>query len=70
MLGLSFTLLAAGAAAQEQRPGYGPSINITAAKKVAAGVIAECQKNNWNVAVAIVDISGGLVVVRPACSRT
>ena len=61
MLGLSFTLLAAGAAAQDQRPGYGPSINIAAAKKVAAGVIAECQKNNWNVAVAIVDISGGLV---------
>ena len=60
-LGLSFALFAAAAAAQDQRPGYGPSINITAAKKVAAGVVAECQKNGWNVAVAIVDISGGLV---------
>ncbi len=47
--------------AQDQRPGYGPSINIAAAKKIAAGVIAECQKNNWNVAVAIVDTHGGLV---------
>jgi uncharacterized protein GlcG (DUF336 family) len=59
--GLGFTLFATLAAAQDQRPGYGPSINITAAKKIAAGVIAECQKNNWNVAVAIVDTHGGLV---------
>ena len=61
VLGSSIALLAATAAAQEQRPGYGPSINIAAAKKIAAGVIAECQKNNWNVAVAIVDTHGGLV---------
>jgi uncharacterized protein GlcG (DUF336 family) len=60
-LGLSFALFAATAAAQDQRPGYGPSVNITQAKKIAAGVIAECQKNNWNVAVAIVDPHGGLV---------
>ena len=59
-LGLSLALFAATAAAQE-RPGYGPSINIAAAKRIAAGVIAECQKNNWNVAVAIVDTHGGLV---------
>lgn len=45
-VGLSFALFAAAAAAQDQRPGYGPSINITAAKKIAAGAIAECQKNN------------------------
>ena len=31
------------------------------AKKVAAGVVAECQKNGWNVAVAVVDTQGGLV---------
>jgi uncharacterized protein GlcG (DUF336 family) len=60
-LGLSLALLATAAAAQEQRPGYGPAINIAAAKKIAAGTIAECQKNNWNVAVAIVDTHGGLV---------
>jgi glc operon protein GlcG len=60
-LGLSFALFAAVAAAQDQRPGYGPSINIAAAKKIAAGVVAECQNNKWNVAVAIVDIHGGLV---------
>ena len=56
-----FALLAMQVSAQEQRPGYGPSINIAAAKKIAAGVIAECQSNKWNVAVAIVDTHGGLV---------
>lgn len=60
-IGLGLTLLAGVAAAQDQRPGYGPSITTAAAKKVAAGVIAECQKNGWNVAVAIVDTAGGLV---------
>lgn len=49
------------APAQEQRPGYGPSIHLAAAKKIAAGVVAECQNNKWNVAVAIVDTHGGLV---------
>jgi uncharacterized protein GlcG (DUF336 family) len=58
---VSFALFAAQVSAQEQRPGYGPSISVAAAKKVAAGVIAECQKNKWNVAVAIVDTAGGLV---------
>ena len=50
-----------GASAQDRRPDYGPSIDIETAKKVAAGTLAECQKNNWNVAVAIVDTHGYLV---------
>lgn len=58
---VSLALFAAQASAQDVRPGYGPSISTAAAKKVAAGVIAECQKNKWNVAVAIVDTAGGLV---------
>ena len=56
-----FALFAVQVFAQDQRPGYGPSINITAAKKIAAGVIAECQSNKWNVAVSIVDTHGSLV---------
>lgn len=56
-----FALFAVQVLAQEQRPGYGPSINIAAAKKIAAGVIAECQSNKWNVAVAVVDTHGSLV---------
>ena len=61
ILGSIAALFAVTAAAQDQRPGYGPSVNITQAKRIAAGVIAECQKNGWNVAVAIVDPHGSLV---------
>lgn len=40
---------------------YGPSISLDTAKKVAAPALAEAAKNNWTVAVAIVDPSGNLV---------
>ncbi len=58
---LAVALCAAPAAAQDVRPGYGPNINISAAKKIAAGVVAECAGNKWNVAVAVVDTAGNLV---------
>jgi uncharacterized protein GlcG (DUF336 family) len=61
VLGLSLALFAASAAAQEQRPGYGTPVTTATAKKIAAGVLAECAKNNWNVAVAVVDPHGSLV---------
>ena len=53
--------LTVGASAQDKRPEYGTAINAAGAKKVAAGVLAECQKNGWNVAVAVVDNHGFLV---------
>jgi glc operon protein GlcG len=49
------------ALAQDRRPDYGPPVNAAQAKKIAAGVLAECQKNSWNVAVAVVDTHGFLV---------
>jgi len=49
-----------GAFAQMPNP-YGPPINLEAAKKAAASAIAEARKNNWTMAVAIIDISGNLV---------
>lgn len=49
------------AMAQDRRPGYGTPVTTATAKKIAAGVIAECQKNGWNVAVAVVDPHGSLV---------
>ena len=61
VIGCAFATFATVAAAQDRRPEYGPSITIGAAKKIAAGAIAECQKNGWNVAVAIVDPHGFLV---------
>ena len=57
---LIFALFTTLATAQ-QRPGYGTAINLAAAKKITAGALAECQKNNWWVAVAIVDNHGFLV---------
>jgi glc operon protein GlcG len=40
---------------------YGPSITLENAKKVAAPALAEAAKNNWTMAVAIVDTAGNLV---------
>jgi uncharacterized protein GlcG (DUF336 family) len=40
---------------------YGTSINAETGKKVAAAALAEARKNNWQMAVAIVDIAGDLV---------
>lgn len=57
---LFFGLFATLGFAQE-RPGYGTAVNVAAAKKMAAGALAECQKNNWRVAVAVVDNHGLLI---------
>src|SRR5262249_33962412 len=40
---------------------YGTSIGVEAAKKVAALAVAEARKNNWQMAISIVDIAGNLV---------
>jgi glc operon protein GlcG len=57
----ALALVASVASAQDRRPSYGSPVNVATAKKIAAGTIAECQKNGWNVAVAIVDNHGVLV---------
>ena len=44
-----------------QAPGYGASINLETARKVATAAAAEGRKNGWTVAVAIVDTAGDLV---------
>jgi glc operon protein GlcG len=61
LLGMALIALAADASAQDKRPDYGPAVNVAAAKEIAARVVAECQKNSWNVAVAVVDTHGFLV---------
>lgn len=40
---------------------YGSSIALDSSRKVAALAIAEAHKNNWTMAIAIVDTSGNLV---------
>jgi uncharacterized protein GlcG (DUF336 family) len=61
VLAASLALAATAVSAQDQRPGYATPVTTATAKKIAAGVLAECAKNNWNVAVAIVDPHGSLV---------
>jgi uncharacterized protein GlcG (DUF336 family) len=40
---------------------YGPAIALESARKVATSALAEARKNNWNMAIAIVDPAGELV---------
>jgi uncharacterized protein GlcG (DUF336 family) len=54
-------LAQAPAAAPAAAPGYGAPIGIENAKKAAGIAIAEARKNNWTMAVAIVDGGGNLV---------
>jgi len=48
------------ALAQMPNP-YGSPISLENAKKAAAPALGEAAKNNWNMAVAIVDPSGNLI---------
>ena len=61
LVAAALAVLTVGASAQDKRPDYGTAVNAAGAKKIAAGVVAECQKNSWNVAVAVVDTHGFLV---------
>ena len=58
---VALAAFAAGASAQDRRPEYGTAVTTAAAKKIAAGTVAECQKNGWNVSVAVVDPHGALL---------
>jgi uncharacterized protein GlcG (DUF336 family) len=53
-------LLAQTPATPPAPPPYGPAITFDAAKKALAAAEAEAKKNNWAVAIAIVDSSGNL----------
>ena len=45
---------------------YGGPIALEAAKKVAAPALAEASRNNWAMAVAVVDGAGALASARSA----
>ena len=66
LLVLFFLLCIASAFAQQPAPSfyltpYGPPVSVETAKKAAAAAIAEARKNNWLMAVAVVDPAGDLV---------
>ena len=60
LVALMLALCVSTALAQMPNP-YGLAISLENAKKAAAPALAEARKNNWNMAVAIVDIAGNLV---------
>jgi glc operon protein GlcG len=57
----SLFMVALLASAQQGPPSYGASISLEDAKKAAAAAEAEARKNNWHMAVTIVDTAGQLV---------
>ena len=57
------------ALAQQATPPYGPAISLEQAKKVLLAGEAEAQKNNWPVAITVVD-SGGFVVAMHRLDNT
>src|SRR5438105_15938629 len=42
-------------------PAYGMPLGVESAKKVAAAAIAEARKNNFTMAISVVDTAGNLV---------
>jgi glc operon protein GlcG len=57
---LIFFFSGISAIAQSPTP-YGPPVSLDNAKKAAAVALAEAHKNNWTMAVAVVDPDGTLV---------
>src|SRR6202521_6248659 len=55
-----FLLCTANGFAQMPNP-YGPPINLENAKRFAVPALVEAAKNNWTMAVAVVDPGGNLV---------
>jgi glc operon protein GlcG len=58
---LTILLCATSARAQQMPNPYGAPISLENAKKAAAIAIAEARKNNWTMALAVVDPNGTLV---------
>jgi uncharacterized protein GlcG (DUF336 family) len=59
-LAVALALAASTIYAQMPNP-YGQSITLENAKRVTAPAIAEARRNNWTMAVAIVDTAGDLI---------
>jgi glc operon protein GlcG len=61
LLALSLAFCSLNAIPQMMPNPYGPPVSVDTAKKAAAVALAEARKNNWNMAVAVVDPNGDLV---------
>jgi uncharacterized protein GlcG (DUF336 family) len=60
-LAATTSLLLAAGSAFAQVPQYGNNVNLEQARKAIAAGQAEARKNNWPVAIAVVDNAGHLV---------
>ena len=58
---LSVLLMCATSALAQMPNPYGPAITLDNAKKAAAPALAEAGRNNWTMAVAVVDTGGNLI---------
>jgi uncharacterized protein GlcG (DUF336 family) len=69
LLASVFAVVVATAASAQQAPmvppttSYGPPIGLEAAKKVMTAAEAEAVKNNWGMAIAILDSTGHMVML-------
>jgi uncharacterized protein GlcG (DUF336 family) len=61
IVGVAFVYCALTFAHAQMPNPYGPSITLENARKAAVPALAEAAKNNWTIAVAIVDPAGNLV---------
>lgn len=61
LVALTIVFSALSATAQMMPNPYGPPVSLDDAKKAAAAAMAEARKNNWKMAVAVVDPNGDLV---------
>jgi uncharacterized protein GlcG (DUF336 family) len=66
LLALTFLCCVTSALAQQAAPNfylmpYGSPVSVETARKAATAAVAEARKNNWYMAVAVVDPSGDLV---------
>lgn len=65
LLALATALLATPLAAQQAAPPpYGAPITLEQAKKIMAAAEAEALRNNWQVAIAILDSGGQMVMLQ------
>jgi len=65
MLALAAFLIASPLAAQQTPPPpYGEPISLELAKKMVAAAEAEAVRNNWAVAIAVIDSGGHLVMLQ------
>ncbi|MBC8089309.1 MAG: heme-binding protein [Phycisphaerae bacterium] len=60
-LGLVALATVSAESGAQDAPPYGAQITLDVARKVAAGAEVEARKNNWRMAIAIVDNHGTLV---------